>query len=73
MTPINEQPRVPDPLDLHDNPDPIASVPRDSLSGLLVIVLAAMVVLAVIAITVLEPSTNHAVSEPPGPAPASNG
>ena len=73
MSPIDEQPGVPDPMSLHDNPDPIASVPRDSLSGLLVIVLAAIVVLAMIAITALEPSADHAVSEPPGPAPASNG
>jgi hypothetical protein len=54
MTHIEDQPDIPDPLDLHDNPDPISSVPADSFSGLLVAVFAIMVVLAVVAITALE-------------------
>jgi hypothetical protein len=73
MSPIDEQPRVPDPMDFHDNPDPIASVPRDSMSGLLVAIFAAMVVLAVIAITVLEKPADHALTEPPAPASALHG
>jgi hypothetical protein len=53
MSPVDDQPSLPNPTDFHDNPDPIASVPRDSMSGLLVIIFAVMVVLALIALAVL--------------------
>jgi hypothetical protein len=65
MSPVDDQPSVPDPLDFHDNPDPISFVPRDSLSGLLIAVFAVMVVLALVAITALEGQSHHAVVEPP--------
>ena len=56
MSPVDDQPDIPDPLDLHDNPDPIHDLSKDNSSGLLVIVMAVMTVLAIIAIASLQPA-----------------